>query len=280
MISYILYCTASALVRILPRGIAKRTATSIAFLFYVARPKIRRNIRTNYEKLGIPARSTFPVFRNFARAVTDFLRLSFMKGDQLRAFCGVRGLENLERALKDGAGAILFAPHLGPWEVAGASLANLGYKMHTVALEHPSGLVTRFFSKKRKGWGFNDYPARTFGAGLLKALGRGELVVLLVDRNFSHRGIRLCFLGSEVLLPDGHVVLSIRTGAPLLPCCCFYTASGKIEVAIGEPLLAHRDGASAADIAKSCLVKIEELVRAHPEQWFVFDHLWEEPSHV
>jgi lauroyl/myristoyl acyltransferase len=278
MISYILYRAASVLVRILPRGIATWIAAAIAFLFYLARPTIRRNVRTNYEKLGIPARSTFPVFRNFSRAVTDFLGLAFMNGEQLRARCAIRGIENLDGTLKRGSGAILFAPHLGPWEVAGACLASHGYRMHTIALEHPSAPVTRFFSKERKEWGFYDYPARSLAAGLVRAVMRGEVVVLLIDRNFSNRGIRLHFLGHDLLLPDGHAMLSLRTGAPLVPCCCYYTASGNIEVLIGEPLPTHGEG--APDIANACLARIEEFIRAHPDQWFAFDHLWQETSDV
>jgi KDO2-lipid IV(A) lauroyltransferase len=265
-------------VRILPRGIAKWIAATIAFLFYVARPAVRRNVRTNYERLGIPARSTFPVFRNFSLAVTDFLRLAFMKREYVRSLCTVRGIENLDNALAKGSGAILFAPHLGPWEVAGACLATLGYRMHTVALEHPSVQVTRFFSTKRKRWGFSDYPVRSFAAGLVRAVTRGEIVVLLIDRNFANRGMQLRFLGRDVRLPDGHAILSLRTGAPLVPCCCYYAASGNIEVFIGEPLPTH--GKGAVDIANACLMRIEEFVRAHPEQWFAFDHLWQETSDV
>jgi KDO2-lipid IV(A) lauroyltransferase len=109
----------------------------------------------------------------------------------------------------------------------------------------------------------------------MKALGRGETIVLLVDRSFSRRGMRTRFLDTEVLLPDGHVTLSLRSGAPLLPCCSWYTPDGRIEIVVGEEVRMPGAGASRDSIARACIERIEEFVRSHPEQWFAFDHLWE-----
>jgi lauroyl/myristoyl acyltransferase len=276
MISFILYRTASALAGALPQAFSRRVAATVAFLFYAIKPAVRRNVRTNFDKIGLHPKSTFHVFRNFSRAVTDLLRLSHMKREDLMALCSVRGVENLDRALRKGRGAIIFAPHLGPWELAGAYLASLGYAMNTVALEHPSGRVTRFFSAIRRAWGFNDYPLRSSAVQLMKALARGECVVLLVDRNFSHRGVALRFLGGEALLPIGHVTLSLRSGAPLLPSCSYYAGDGTIHVVIDEEVRVEGPNPSAASLGNACLERIEGYVRSHPEQWFAFDHLWEE----
>jgi KDO2-lipid IV(A) lauroyltransferase len=280
MISYILYRTASSLAGSLPQALCTRIAAGVAFLFYTFRPAIRKNVRTNFEKLGLRPKSTFPVFRNFSRAVTDLLRLSRMSRDELMALCRASGIENLNLALKKGRGAILFAPHLGSWELAGAYMSCLGYRMNTVALEHPSRRVTRFLSEIRNAWGVRDYSSRSCGTALMRALGRGETIVLLVDRSFSQRGMRLRFLDTDVLLPDGHVTLSLRSGAPLLPCCSCYTPDGRIEIVVGEEVRVPNSGDSRAAIARACLEKIEEFVRSHPEQWFAFDHLWEAERHA
>jgi KDO2-lipid IV(A) lauroyltransferase len=203
-----------------------------------------------------------------------------MSRDELMALCRASGIENLNLALKKGRGAILFAPHLGSWELAGAYMSCLGYRMNTVALEHPSTRVTRFLSEIRNAWGVRDYSSRSCGTALMRALGRGETIVLLVDRSFSQRGMRLRFLDTDVLLPDGHVTLSLRSGAPLLPCCSCYTPDGRIEIVVGEEVRVPNSGDSRAAIARACLEKIEEFVRSHPEQWFAFDHLWEAERHA
>ena len=275
MISFILYRTASILSGVLPQALSLRVAEGIALLFYALKPAIRKNVRINFERLGLHPRSTFPVFRNFSRAVTDLLRLSRTRREELMTRFSMLGIENLDRALKRGKGAIIFAPHLGPWEIAGAYLASLGYAVHTVALEHPSARVTRYFSAIRRAWGVIDYPSRSCAVGLTKALERGECVVLLVDRNFSRRGTLMRFLGCPVLMPDGHVTLSLRSGAPLLPSCSRYARNGTVEAVIGEEVTRNGSAVSAAAIGTACLERIEGYIRSYPEQWFAFDHLWE-----
>jgi lauroyl/myristoyl acyltransferase len=276
MISYLLYRTASALAAIVPRPYSTKIAETIALLFFACRPAIRGNVRVNYERLGCSRARTYRVFRNFSLAVTDLLRLSHMSPEKLRGTASARGLEHLDRALRKGKGAILVAPHLGPWEIAGAYLSSSGYPLHTVALEHPSGRVTSFFSRIRKRWGFRDYPPGSSASGLMKALRGGEPVVLLIDRNFSRRGMRLSFFGRDTLLPDGHIALSLRSGAPLLPSCAYYGEGGAITIVIGEEIPPPAPGAPPEALGRACLERMEEFIRAHPDQWFAFDHVWQE----
>ena len=114
----------------------------------------------------------------------------------------------------------------------------------------------------------------------MEALGNGETVVLLVDRSFSPRGMMMRFLGADVLLPDGHITLSLRSGAPLLPCCSWYGEGGTIEIAVGEEIRVAETDAPRAETARACIEKIEEFVRSHPDQWFAFDHLWRSEHHA
>ncbi len=272
MISYILYRTGALLARCLPFSLALVIARAIAWLFYISRPAVRRNVRRNFIHLGMENESIRPLFFNFAKAVTDFLRLSPDRRLELISRCSISGLEHLDKALAAGKGAILFGPHLGPWELAGAYLASIGYRMNTVALEHPSRMVTRYFSARRAEWDIRDYPAKYCSASLVKALLRGELVVLLVDRRFSRRGASVLFLGERTILPHGHIFLSQRTGAPLLPCCCYYVDGGRIEGVIKPPI---RNDLEGIEKARVCAEAMEEFVREHPYQWFAFDHVWE-----
>jgi KDO2-lipid IV(A) lauroyltransferase len=278
MLSYILYQIASFGVRRLPRGTSTRLASTIAFLFYLFRFSIRRNVGRNLKALGAEGTGTFNVFRNFSRTIVDFLSMDSGNPAALHDLCTIAGLEHIDTALDGGRGAILFAPHQGPWEVAGAFLASKGYRIHTIALDHPSSGVTRFFSRRRTAWGIVDYPPGDGVVKLRDALRANEIVVLLVDRKFSTKGIRLTFLGRRVRLPQGHVKLARRTGSPLIPCCCHYTEEGTIEVVIDEPLRASEGPVQA--VAEECLARIEVFLRDRPDQWFAFDHLWPEEKDV
>jgi len=278
MASYVLYRTAAFLARVLPRCIIDRISISIAYLFYLFRHTIRKNVRANLEILEITGARPFDVFKNFARATTDFLILSSGKGEGLVSSCRLNGKDILDRVLKGGKGALLIAPHIGPWEVAGAHLASSGYSIHTVALGHQSARVTRFFSANRKKWGIEDYEPDSSTAKLLRSLRAGEVVVLFIDRNFGVNGIDLTFFDRSVNLPYGHIVLSKRSGAPMIPCCCFYTGDGAVEIVIDEPVESDTqvERKPMNRIGSECLERVENSIRAHYEQWFAFDHLWME----
>jgi KDO2-lipid IV(A) lauroyltransferase len=276
MLSYVLYLTASFLIKVVPRRLADSIASIIAFLFFVFRSTIRRNVRENYRALGLEEERAFPVFRNFSRAIVDFLKYSGASAEAVRQSCRIAGREHLDQALAGGRGAILYMPHIGPWEIAGACLASLGYPVRSVALEHQSKQVTRFFSEWRERWGIIDYPPGECVGKLLRALGNGEVVALLVDRKFSGRGMELEFFGRTVTLPDGHVILSLRTGSPLIPCWCYYNERGKINAVIDEPIEGKPGEYTAQELGRLCLERIEKRIVEHHEQWFAFDHLWPE----
>ena len=278
MVSYFLYLIASFGVRRIPRRRSMKIASIIAFVFYVCRPTIRKNVGRNLEALGTSRNKAFEVFRYFSKTIVDFLALDTRRVAALQELCRVSGLEHLDAALGEGNGAILFASHQGPWEVAGAFLASKGYRIHSIALDHPSPRVTGFFSKRRSEWGINDYSVGMGGSKLFDALRANEIVVLLVDRRFSTRGMPLTFLGRRVRMPQGHIRLSKRTGAPLIPCCCSYTDEDTIEVVIRGPIRSA-DGTNE-EIAQVCLDRIETFLRSAPEQWFAFDHLWPEDEDV
>ena len=276
MVTYLLYLAAYHLTHIVHPRVAEKVADVITFFFYIFRRRIRHNVQRNLEALKVPDGCRFEVFRNFSRTLRDFLRLSGARREGLEAYCRIEGRENIDRALEEGRGAIIITPHLGPWEISGAYLASLGYRIHAVALPHPSKQVTRFFSKRRAKWGVHDYPLGDCIPFLLRALRMGDVVVLLVDRNFSRRGIDLPLLGRNATLPDGHIILAKRTGAPLVPAVCYYDNSHPVVVRIDESVDITGSNNDATEIGTRCIRRIERHIRKHYRQWFAFDHLWPE----
>ena len=270
MLAYLSYRFSAFIVRRAPRRVSSAFESMIARLFHFFRPRVRGNTRRNLDAAGSGA-STIEVFRFFARSTGDFLMLGSDRGKALLASCRFEGRGRLDEALARGGGAILFLPHLGPWEAAGAYISSLGYQLNTVALEHQSPAVTRFFGERRRSWGIAEHAPGESTTRLLDALHRGEIVVLLVDRNLAGRGVETTFLGRRAMLPDGHVVLAARAGAPLFPCRCRYGVDGAIEILVDDPIDSTGDTASTVE---ACVRRLEVFVRENPEQWFAFDHVW------
>jgi lauroyl/myristoyl acyltransferase len=274
MVSYCLYLIAASGVRHLPRAISAGIATLVTLLFYVFKRNIRNNVKRNLEMLCDDQCNAFDVFRNFSRTIMDFLSLSPDRPEELDRRCRIVGIEHLDEALAKGKGAIIFTAHQGPWEVSGAYLSSKGYRIHTIAREHMSSRVTDYFSRMRNAWGIRVYSTGEGVDRLIEALRGGDVIVLLIDRRFSTKGVALSFLGREVLLPQGHVILHQRTGAPLLPSCCWYDDAGSIVIRIDRPI--ETEGAPVEEVAQRCIDRIEDFIKPEPEQWFAFDHLWPE----
>ena len=98
------------------------------------------------------------------------------------------------------------------------------------------------------------------------------LLALLGDRRFGVGGRAVPFFGRPARLPAAPLALARRTGAALVPGFVVRTGPGRYQIRLEPPVTAHGHGALVALAAT-----LERYVRAHPEQWFVFEPMWDEP---
>ena len=109
---------------------------------------------------------------------------------------------------------------------------------------------------------------------------RNEVVGLLCERDIVGNGELLEFFGHPARVPLGPAVLSLRSGAPLLPNAVFGTsglrAFGKILAPLEQPRSGNGLRADAIALTNQLLRCFEALIREHPEQWHVFQPYWED----
>ena len=175
---------------------------------------------------------------------------------------------------------ILALPHLGGWEWAGRWMTDQGYKMTVVveALDPPE--LFEWFADLRKDLGMTVVPTGPkAGPAVLKALRANETVCLLCDRDLERTGVEVEFFGERTTLPAGPATLSIRTGAPLLPVGCYFTAQLQRPPRGRAPAGAHRSAAAGlrddvARVTQALASELEFLIRRAPEQWHLFQPNW------
>ena len=73
------------------------------------------------------------------------------------------------------------------------------------------------------------------GPELLELLADNWLIALVADRDLTGRGVDVDMFGATRKLPAGPALLSLTSGAPLLPCSVYTTDAGW-HCRIGEPL--------------------------------------------
>jgi len=217
------------------------------------------------------------VFRNFAKYLVDFFRFSLIDGDYIKRYIKLDGVENLDAALKKGRGAIMLSAHLGNWELGGYVLGKLGYSMNAVVLTHKNEKVNKFFIDQRF---MGNFKSIEIGASLrccYRALKGNELLALLGDRNFSNTGLETEFFGKRALMPKGPAALSLRTGACIVPTYMVREADDTFRLIFEDPI--YPESGPDEELAMERLIKrylpsIENAIRQHPGQWYVFRDFW------
>ena len=261
-------------------GIACFLADLHYFLYVRERHYVIENLKVilNKPSGGKELRSIArKVFRNFAGYLVDFLRFSELDSDYVKNFVKLEGLSNVEDALKKGKGVIMLSAHIGNWELGGYLLGKIGYPMNAVVLAHKNEKVNNFFKNQRE---MGNFKSIEIGAGLrgcYRVLKNNELLALLGDRNFSNTGLRIDFFGHPALMPKGPAILSIRTGACIVPTYIVKEKDGTFKMTFESPIYPESgpdEDAAVERLMKRYLPSIENAVRRHPDQWYVFKYFW------
>lgn len=270
--------------KIIPIKIAYFISDFLGEMSYFFLLKVRKIIEENISWiLGDVSKSererlTKNTFKNFARCMVDFLQIPFIGKDGVIRIIDFR-LQELDRTLKKGRGAILVTIHLGNWDLAGVLLGALGYSVSAVTEDIPEA-VYKVWEKYREWTGMKGIPLNEAGIGCYRALKKRELLVLLGDRDISDTGVEVRFCNGIRNIPRGPATLALKTGAPLLLGYIVRISNGnKKYLACVEPEIEieRRTGNFEDDVSlltQKIANRLSELVRSHPDQWFVFQPDW------
>ena len=210
-------------------------------------------------------------FVSYSRYWMESLRLPAMTCEEVDAGFSIEGLEYIRAALDAGTGAILALPHVGGWEVGGSWFVRQGFPLTVVveALEPPE--LFTWFAELRRSQGFTVIPLnKTAGIAVVRALRANQIVALVSDRDIAGGGVEVDFFGERTTLPAGPASLASRLGIPLLPTAVYFRGAG--HHAVVRPALAMNGDVAA--ITQALAHELEDLIRAAPEQWHLFQPNW------
>ena len=213
------------------------------------------------------------VFEHFGRVATDFLRSARRTDQEVVDSCEVEGLEILEEAFRKGKGVLLIVPHLGNWERAGHLMKAYGYDLHVVARDADDAELNQDVLDLRKAAGLTVLPRGNAAIQILRALRQGKCVALLPDQNSNECFVP--FFGKPTGTVTGPAIMSIRSGAPLLPAASVRVGPAKYLVHIYPPV-EPVEGYDDPTIALTAGVNaaIEVMVRSFPDQYLWFHDRW------
>ncbi|MBI4259208.1 MAG: phosphatidylinositol mannoside acyltransferase [Actinobacteria bacterium] len=249
-------------------------------------PGVRATVSGNLAHvLGRPADSplvraaTREAFDLYARYWFETFRARTFSEEEIRRRFHIEGLEHVDRAMEAGGGCIMALPHMGNWDVAGQFMAMSGYRLVSVAEELRPPRLARLFLRHRQALGMEILvldDSKQIGLQLAQLLSENAALALVADRDLGGRGVEVEMFGAPRTVPAGPALLSLSTGAPLMPSSV-HTVAGGWRCIIGAPLKIERSGSMRDDVTRMTRALAEEFERgiaANPVDWHMFQPAW------
>lgn len=270
----------------LPLRLGYLVSRIIADLSFLLSPKAKAGITSNaLHSLGPKASQasinhvTLEVFRNTARNFYDILTLPRFNLPSVERNVSFHGWHHFEEAVDRGKGVILTSIHMGNMDTSVQVIRKRSVKL-TVLSEVIEPWDYYHITRRLREWnGISMLPV-TF-SGLKEAitrLKRGEIVAIACDRAIQGSGIVMEFLGEKALMPVGGVELALRTGSPIVPAAAIrlsgYRSAFFFEPAIYVDTRVDRN-IVIRETLKKILRSMEVYIRKYPDQWMVFNPIWD-----
>lgn len=262
---------------LMPRALIDPFAEVVGTLAYLSAPRARRAVRANLAVIAPDRNGQALVRRIFVEQTRNYVEIfSIPRLDKKQLLSELRteGWEHVARAYEQGKGVIFASAHLGPVSVVGQMLLAHGYPV-ALPIEIERSDFQRAVNRARGGAGLQLIRTDSF-RGIFRVLREGKMLGILADRAVTGVGQRVEFFGREALLPSAPVVLSLRTGAPLLPAFAG-RSDGVLTASFEPPIEIPNTGDREADVREGVqrfARVLERYVRQAPDQWTVFEDFW------
>jgi Kdo2-lipid IVA lauroyltransferase/acyltransferase len=283
--AYLLYKVFAAVVGVLPRGTALVAGRGVGLLTFWLDGKHRTIALDNLsqalggkrpaaERRRIARRS----FMNFVQSVFDSLKTAGWSREKLLSIMDIEGLPRFQAAHDAGRGVLLFTAHFGNWEMI-VPPSSLVAPYHVIARAVDNPLINEDVVRARTRHGATVVNKLGAGRPVIRALGRGDTVGILIDQNVLRReAVFVDFFGKPAATTPALAHFHIRTGAVLLPMFCEPTRRKRYRVRFETPVEIPLSGRTEDDVLKItrvCTKIIEDNILRDPALWLWVHKRWQ-----
>ena len=268
----------------LPAPVALALGRRLGDLTALALPRRRRvalaNVAQAFPELSVTERRRV-ARRGWQHLGMTVIELARLLGRPLQATLGemtLDGLEHLQIAMAEHRGALMLSAHLGNWEYLSAAAHLTGYPLSIVVRPLDSPALDAVAARMRLKTGVELIDKRGALRPVLEALRRRRMVGVLLDQNAARReSVFVPFFGHIASTSRSLALLSIRTGAPIVPIFTAREAPGRHRVIIEPPLprpTVNDPEQAIVEMTARCNQAIEAAIRKTPEQWLWAHDRW------
>ena len=272
---------------LLPRRTRDPFAGVVGWLLYIAIPSRRRIAERNLRR-AFGGTKTLAELRQilkdaYRHAVLAFCNALPILRNGRAAFVEsveVRGMEHLRAAMAGRAGVIVVSGHYGGFPLLGVEFPSLGAEFHFLYRRPKNRKLAGMFDEWIAKAGchvIEDNPRHLAALKCLRVLSRRACVCVLVDQHFP-AGVPVKFFDHEAKAGIGAALLSLRSGAPILPVVMARRPAGGYVLTIEEPIAPPRE--RSREVLAECVQKmtstVEKWIREDPSQWFWVHRRWKD----
>ena len=225
------------------------------------------------------------MYRTLARGLVEFLGLLLRPDAQCRRVALPHAAISDVRS--NGRGAIVATAHTGNWDLAACAMARavplsvVTKRLHVRALD-------ALWQGVRRRLGVSLLDVGSAGEAARRALGRGELVAMLIDQapERSRAVARATFLGGGVWVDLAPALMAMRARALMVVAFPVRLTDGSHAIEISRILEppTRPSRSWAVEAMREATRALEEFVKKHPEQWLWMHRRWKplpsDPKHL
>jgi KDO2-lipid IV(A) lauroyltransferase len=250
-------------------------------LFWAALPRRRAMTLRNLERAFGDTRSQEEL-RRLGRQSFEHLGMNLVEGcvfffrppTILLSRVELAGLHHLEDAAELGKGILVLTAHYGNWELLAAAHALSAFRLSVVIRPLDDPVMDRMVERFRRRSGVELIAKRRALHEIIDALRRARMVGILLDQNASRaEGVFAPFFGIPASTSKALAVISLRTGAPVVPIFIRRVADGRHRVEVQRMVVPPPDG-DVVGYTAAFNAAIETAIRRAPEQWFWLHDRW------
>lgn len=223
------------------------------------------------ERLAI----TRACFEHFGAHFLELLSFSRFAADQVEGLFEITGWHWMEELEGENRPYLLTAGHYGNWELAMYPLSLRLPHLAAVARPPDNPWVAARIKSQRGRFGAEMIDKAGASFRMLGALRRGARVAIVIDQHVRpSAGIRVPFLGHPAWTSPVLAMLSLQTGAPVVPFRCVPRPGG-YSLEVNPPIEPEGAGDEAvAALTRRYLEPLERDIAERPELWLWMHRRW------
>ncbi len=264
-------------------GIAGATMTGVYPFLIRLRRTAKESLTIAFGKEKSPrqiARIQKKCFRNMGYGMVEMIYY-LTHPENVSAMVYMEGREHLDEALKRGKGAIVTVAHFGNFPLMMFYCALQGYKVSSIIRPSRDPKMEEMLLKLRTDSGLNTIyaqPRKKCVSECLEVLRRNEVLFVPLDQHSGTAGsVLVDFFGRKAATATGPIVLSKRTGAPILSMFITRKENGMQRVFVEPPIKLSEDPDNEKMLqtnVQRITDTIERVVREYPHEWGWMHRRW------